>query len=1850
MSSKSGKNHSMSKKTLKRSTNADDDDAPKKPKVTFDGLDGASVINSNDSLSITNLFRLADLHFNKKNYMFRHLYDSYNKFIEEDIKNFLEHTNHVFSETLTPTTSYAYWFKYSNVRIEEPLMSNGIEPLFPSDVRHNRLTYSIKLFANVTQYQDVIDVASDHKVTNIVGTPVPNYHIGTIPLMVRSKWCSVVNHKDSVRNECEYDPGGYFLVNGNEKVVISQDRMVDNKPLVFIKKDSGALSYVVQINSRSYKFNGMTQVMNVKLRKDGVMMIRVPILNEVNVCAVLRALGMESDKQIIDYITYDSHDSDMIDLIRLTLDACKGEKGSKISTQEEAIDYLLPKIRAPKKYTESDKETKQNQKKMYLDDLFKRSFLPHVEGNKLMKAFYLCYMLNRLLRASLGRIPVDDRDSYLNKRVDLPGDLMMELFKQQHKKVISDCKKQFDQKNKNDAKPINIISYIKASTIEQGFKASLSTGRWPRRQGVAQVLNRLSYLQTISFLRRVDAPGGDASSAKLTNPRHLHASSVGFLCCVTGDTEILMGDNATIKQIKDMKNGDSIMSTYKENLQEIQTPITNYFSRMPNSLLELTTLSGRTLKCTTDHPILTLGENGTYTMKQAGELTLDDKVIIRHQQQYINDNTLTTVVIKSSEIPQEYTYDLQEIGMLDKPISQEKLEILARLIGASVSDGHISKREKISKKYPEQYQASFHVGEEQDAYEIFDDINRLGFGTSSISRETTTHINKKNGVNTIHNTWKVAKGGAFAYILTKLGTFIGDKTTQIRQIPTWIMSGNKQIQREFLSGFMGGDGSRLTFQSNNNHFKLSLGDVGQTTHNDYLTDTIKYVDQICELLKQFGIESKTMTRKIEDEIDKTKVLCDISNSYENLETYANYIGYRYCGEKRRASACVIEYIKYKRTIANEKAVDYNTIKQMYKIGNTPSKIVNETGIEYHVVKRILENIRKGKCPTPRERLSGNENSTIKFDTFSKQYYLGGNHLAMPLKDIKNIKPELTYDFETCFSTHTLNANGFVTSNCSQTPEHAKVGLTKHLTLIGSLSIMSRDQYAILKDYLVKHTTHVLETPPLKLQDVNTYKVFLNGDWIGVTDKFVELYGKLSEMKLNNEFDHKNVSIVADHDEGEIRVYCDSGRMYRPTFVVNDNKLLITKEHIDTISLNKADQLKKITDFDEFVIKNPGLIEYVDMELQPYIMIADKQKSLNIMANKMNDSIELSKNVTSRHVDNRYDDMFYTKYSHCEMHPSLLIGEIIANIPFFDHNVGPRVIFAYAQGRQAMGIYATNYRDRMDISYILYHPQRPLVSTRTARYTNSELLPAGENCVVAIACYTGYNQEDSLIFNKTAIERGKFRGMYLKKYLVQVQKNQTTFQDDLLIKPDPNKTSNMKNSNVDKLNEKGYAPEETRLENGDVIFGKVTQVTDPNAKKPYRDSSEIYKMHTPGVVDRMYIDIPNADGYLTREALIRCEKYPRIGDKYSCYDDQTEILTERGWILFKDLTMEDKVATLINGNNIVYSKPSEIQQYDFDGNMYKVKSNHVDLLVTPNHGMWVKPHGGKKFRRMNAEDIDNKIVQYKKNAENFTPTIKSEFINENKFILPSFGTCPQKELDLNAFLEFFGIWVAEGCASKDKIDFSAHKPRVKQALDPLCTILGYDIRKYIDKQSDNDRHKWCILDKQLSSYFEKLSVGAINKTLPDWVWSLNTNQCKILINGMVLGDGHYMKNTTTERYDTSSIKLADDFQRLCLHAGYCCNIALKYEAGHSATIQKGSRKGEVITSTKDAWRMSVIKTQTEPKVNKYRNTNKQDSWEHYNGKVYCCTVNDDTVNGGIVYVRRNGIPIWSCNSRHGKEIA
>lgn len=1590
-----------------------------------------------NDLVTSDIFKVADLHFYRKNYIFRHLHDSYNKFLDEDVKNFLENEEHVFTENMTLTTFYRYKFKFDNIRIQEPMLDNGIEPLFPSAARHNNLTYSVKVFADVTQYQDIIDIASDEKITKKNGIMEENVLVAIIPLMVRSKYCTLTTNKGIDKDECDYDPGGYFLVKGNEKVVICQDRMIENKPLVFMKKDSGLY---IQVNSRSYNDKGIIQPVSIRLKRDNELLIKVPILNEVNVVILLKALGMELDRNIINYITYDEYDNDMIDILRVSLENCQNDKGVKISNQEDALDYLVSKMKImSKKITEGDKDVKHLQKRKFVINSLTNNLLPHVDETNISrmmnKAYYICYMINKLVRAHLGRIPLDDRDSYINKRVDLPGDLMYELYKQQHKKMLGDCKKYFDHRNKGHNDPTVIINILKPNIIEQGINAALSTGHWLRKQGVAQIVQRLTYLYTISLLRRIDSPGVGESTMKMTTPRHLHPSSAGFLCCVTGDTEILMADG-TIRQIKDMKNGDEIVTIYKDNLKETTSEIKNFFSKENEKIYELTTMSGRKLKCTGDHPILIKNGN-SYEMIDAERISFGDLVVIKPE-----------------------SFDVE--------------------------------------------------------YKNYCDRNNNQCGTAEI-----------------------------------------------------------MSQECFI-----------------NEFKLN----------------------------------------------------------ESL---------------------------------------------------------------------MVSNIT----------------------------------------DVVVLPPETVYDFTTVLDSHTLIANGFVTSNCIETPEHAKIGLTKHLSLIGSITIMSREQYYLLSDYLSKRVIRIVDLPPEKLRNPNIYKVLLNGDWIGLTDDPVKLSDEMNKKRSEGYFNIQNTSIVRDDDENEIRVYCDSGRLYRPVLRVADNIVQLKKSHINEISLNKNDK-NKITSWDEFMIKHPDLVDYIDTESQPYVMVAYKMKKVEEMRKRMNESVERIKDIKSAHVENRYDDMMYVKYNFCELHPSLLIGEIITNAPFCNMNAGQRNIFQYAQGRQAMTIYATNYRSRLDISYILYKPQRSLVYTRSSIYTNTRLLPPGENCLVAIGCYTGYNQEDSLIFNRTSIQRGKFRAMSVKKYLMQVQKNQSTAQDDILTKPDPTKVSGMKHGSYDKLNDKGYVEEEVTIEYGDIIFGKITPVSDSTGTgKPYRDTSEIYKVGAPGVIDRVYLDTSNQDGYEIRKCCVRSERVPKIGDKYcSChgqkgtigilmddidmpfnnhglkpdiivnphaipsrmtvgqlaeclvgktaalqgmdadgtqfeeydftsvekmlkelgYDEKGheyltngmtgekmlvkyffgptyyqrlkhlvhdkihclkmdhEVLTENGWKFFHDIKDGEKVATLKDGK-LVYEAPTKLLHFpNYKGKMYKIETSQISLDVTDNHRMWVSSPHNDEYKHVMAKDLVGKFIKYKKDAE--WESVDYQFKLE-KIICDNNFVYEEKVVDMDAWLTFFGIWIGDEFASiiqdestdkksyQYRAEVSVNKQIVKDTLYSVLRKLGYDFNVYDEKIT--------FCNKQLCMYLKLLSNGATDKYLPDWTWKLSKNQSKKLIDALILGDGSFNENSI--RYYTSSKKLRDDIMRLSLHAGLSANYSLKEKAGTKTIISDDCIK------TCDYYCIDINQTQNNPTANKkYDEKTTDDNHEQvydYEGPVFCLEVPSE-----VFYVRREGLPVWTGNSR------
>lgn len=1457
-----------------------------------------SQVVSYEKLSTPDLYRVADLMFYEENIIFRHLYDSYGKFIAEDLPDFYTSGQHVFSEVIDGQTCYRYRFEYKNIRVEGPRMPNKIDPMFPSDARYHNLTYSLSIKADVTQYQDIVNISTSETTTRIIEGTIQNHTIAIIPLMVKSKWCSLVRYPNQDPGECNFDAGGYFIVSGNEKVVIPQDRMIENKPLVFEKKDVTPI-YFVHINSRSYDPHIGTQVLRVIFNKNNVMTIRVPILNEINVCVLFRALGVETDHEIIGMITGDVQHTSMVQLIQITLDACRNEAGEKIMTQEQAFDYLVPKIREVKSYSD-DRNLRHFLKKQRLKDLLANNFLPHQSGNERTKAKYLAYMIHRLLSVKLGELQPDDRDSYVNKRVSLPGDLMFDLFKASYKNVLKNCKDFFDARNDGGhEKPLNVIYQIKPNIIEQAFKQSLGTGNWLRQQGVAQVFNRLSYLLPLATLRRVDTPSGDIASNKNMKIRYLHPSSVGFLCCVTGDSEILQANNS-LKLIQTMKNGDCVVTVDRNTLNTKPSAIQNFFSR-EDDVIQITTISGRVLKCTRDHPILTKSRDG-FCMKDAGEITCEDLVIIKHTKKYIEEKQTNTRITTSQTYDkypfsrnEEYDNRLIRMGLLNKLIKQDKLMVIARLMGILYSNGSITYFSKTN------YHTIIHASSPEDMATINQDIVSLGFSESIV----TSNYGRVNFRDTKRK-WVAITDRLFGYFMVLMG-FVPHNFTneEYAEIPNWIVGTNKTVQREFLSGLFN------FVDLYNNGRKVTTNDMIIRKHNS--TELVQeFAEKVCDMVRNFDIDC--MYEWKNDSI----VRIYFENTPHNINQYVdNFLP----------------------------AYNYSEVRP---IDVEHSKFVYKNGVD--VEEKFLDSI----C-----------------------YH--NDMVAVPVESVEYIGREMVYDFETVEDTHTFVVNSFVTSNCVQTPEHAKIGLVKHLSMIGTVSIMSRDQYNLLKEYLLGKVLSVNMSEYEILSNPEYYRVFLNGEWLGTTNKFIELEQELFEMKLSGIIDKKNVSVVADHAACEIRVYCDSGRLIRPVLRVENNRLLLTKKMIEKISLKATNKSEYITRWVDFVDQTRA-IEYIDMEQQPYLMIADKVKTVYDMYDKM---VSVRENKISN-PQNRYDN-FYLKYTHCEIHPSLLIGEIVTNIPFLNYNAGTRSIFSYAQGRQAISLYATNYRLRMDISYILWFPQKPLVSTRAARYTNTNIMASGENAIVAIACYTGYNQEDSLIVNKTSVERGKFRATNYKKHIVTIQKNQSTSEDDKFMKPDPSKVEGTKFYSYDKLNNDGYAPPETHLEAGDAIFGMVSPINSSvETGKPYRDKSEVYKSHVPGVVDRVHIDIQNQDGYLTRKALVRSVRIPIVGDKFASMHGQKGtiglLLDEVDMPFTKDGLKPD---IILNPNAIpsrmtigqivecLVGKASALQGMEGDGTPFE--EYDTDAVGRKLHELGYHEHGYEKLTNGMTGEVLNTMI-------------------------------------------------------------------------------------------------------------------------------------------------------------------------------------------------------------------------------------------------------------------------------------
>lgn len=380
---------------------------------------------------------------------------------------------------------------------------------------------------------------------------------------------------------------------------------------------------------------------------------------------------------------------------------------------------------------------------------------------------------------------------------------------------------------------------------------------------------------------------------------------------------------------------------------------------------------------------------------------------------------------------------------------------------------------------------------------------------------------------------------------------------------------------------------------------------------------------------------------------------------------------------------------------------------------------------------------------------------------------------------------------------------------SETPEGGPCGLVKQLALSAYITTQC-------------NTSKIIEIVNQYLCNGGKHIVFHNGAPVGTTNNLEIVNVLRSARRVRTISSDVCVALEEDH----VHIWTDSGRVSRPVFVVQNGRLLINSEQVNDL---KDGRLHWQDMFTLGVIENLAVYE----EERAYIALKPKD-------------------VTVEHT-------------HCELDPSLILGTLASTIPYPDHNQSPRNVYQSAMGKQAMGVYASNFAKRFDTNgHIMHYPQKPLVTTRAAKALCGDELPAGTQAIVAIMCFGGYNQEDSLLFNRSAIDRGMFRSTTFRTYS---SSNSSTRQA-----PSSEFKKEETYSEVTAgLDQDGLAFPNTEIEKGKAIFCNITQ----GKKHPHITKNK----KSSGVVDSTIL-FQNANGGQTAKTRIREQRIPQIGDKFS----------------------------------------------------------------------------------------------------------------------------------------------------------------------------------------------------------------------------------------------------------------------------------------------------------------------------------------------------------------------------------
>jgi DNA-directed RNA polymerase subunit B len=439
--------------------------------------------------------------------------DSFNRFIREELQQVVDSVG-----KLTPKIE-GYVVELGDIHVDEPSIreADGSEhKLYPNEARIRNLTYASKLHLDMTPVRKEGSVSTRLETMRI--------YIGDLPIMLRSEKCHLhgLSDEDLIKHgEDPKDPGGYFIINGSERVLVTQEDLAPNRILIEEASKSSSYTHIAKVFSTS---RGFRAPVTIERKRTGELRVSFPsVPGKIPLAILLKALGLEKDIDIVDVISDDDEiRNELIVTIEQSapINAPTGEEEE--STRSNALDFIGKRVAVGQ-----TKEYRLARAEKVLD----RYLLPHIgteEDSRLQKAYYLGQMVERLLELVLGKRAPDDKDHYANKRLKLSGDLLMSLFRVALYSLTRDIKYQLERTAVRGRKP-NIRTAVRADVITQRLKHALATGNWVGgKAGVSQLLDRTNYISSLSHLRRVVSPL--SRSQPHFEARDLHSTHWGKIC------------------------------------------------------------------------------------------------------------------------------------------------------------------------------------------------------------------------------------------------------------------------------------------------------------------------------------------------------------------------------------------------------------------------------------------------------------------------------------------------------------------------------------------------------------------------------------------------------------------------------------------------------------------------------------------------------------------------------------------------------------------------------------------------------------------------------------------------------------------------------------------------------------------------------------------------------------------------------------------------------------------------------------------------------------------------------------------------------------------------------------------------------------------------------------------------------------------------------------------------------------------------------------------------------------------------------------------------------------------------